>query len=75
MATQNLTLAIDREILLEARKFALEHGTTVNQLVRDYLSRLKDIEAARRSAREHWLNGPKVEVGPITWKREDLYGR
>jgi hypothetical protein len=75
MANQNLTLAIDKEILLEARKFALEHGTTVNQLVRDYLTRLKDIEGARRSALEHFLNGPKVEIGPITWKREDLYER
>lgn len=35
VATQNLTLAIKKDILLEARKYALEHGTSVNGLVRE----------------------------------------
>ena len=75
VATQDLTLTINKEVLLQARKYALEHGTTVNQLVRDYLAGLSDVEEQRRRAREHWLNGPKFEIGPITWKREDLYER
>jgi uncharacterized protein DUF6364 len=75
VATQNLTLAIEKDVLLEARKYALEHGTSVNKLVREYLAGLSDQEERRRRAREHWLNGPKTEIGPITWKREDLYER
>ena len=75
VATRNLTLSISKEVLLEARKYALDHGTSVNRLVRDYLAGLSDQEERRRRAREHLLNGPKTEIGPITWKREDLYER
>ena len=33
----NLTLTIDDDILLRARRRALEHGTSVNAVVREYL--------------------------------------
>ena len=33
----NLTLTIDDDVLLRARQRALEHGTSVNALVREYL--------------------------------------
>jgi hypothetical protein len=33
----NLTLTIDDGLLLRARKRALDHGTSVNAVVRDYL--------------------------------------
>ena len=33
----NLTLTIDDDVLLRARRRALEHGTSVNALVREYL--------------------------------------
>ena len=78
MATQNLTLAIEKDVLLEARKYALDHGTTVNQLVRDYLSDLSGLEARRCLARHRLLAAMDrgiAEIEPITWKREDLYER
>lgn len=78
VATQNLTLTIEKDVLLEARKYALEHDTTVNQLVRDYLADLSGLEARRRMARERLLAAMDrgiAEVEPITWKREDLYER
>jgi hypothetical protein len=75
VATQNLTLTIEKDVLLEARKYALDHGTSVNRLVRDYLAGLASQEDERRKALKHFLNGPKTEIGPITWKREDLYER
>ncbi len=74
----NLTLAIEDETLHEARKYALEHRTTVNQLVREYLSGLTSLQERRRIARERLLAAMKrglVDLGPITWKREDLYER
>jgi hypothetical protein len=74
----NLTLSIEDETLHEARKYALEHRTTVNQLVREYLSGLSGLQERRRIARERLLEMMKrglVELGPITWKREDLYER
>ena len=74
----NLTLSIDAEVLHEARKYALERRTTLNQLVRGYLAGLVGLEERRRAARERMralMERGLVEVGPITWKREDLYER
>ena len=35
---KNITLAINEEILRAARRYAANHDTTVNALVRDYLT-------------------------------------
>ncbi len=75
---RNLTLAIEDEILLEARKFALERNTTVNQLVRDYLGELVDHQARRRSARERirrFMATRRVQVGRKTWTRDEIHER
>jgi hypothetical protein len=75
---RNLTLSIDDDILLEARKFALENRTTVNQLVRDYLSRIAAQRDRRRAARERLkrsMRTKRVEVGERRWAREDIYER
>jgi hypothetical protein len=75
---RNLTLAIEDEVLEAARRLALEHGTTLNQLVRDHLADLVVREDRRRAAAERLKRAMReelVEVGPITWAREDLYGR
>ena len=74
----NLTLSIEDEILHEARKYALERRTTVNQLVREYLTGLNSQEEQRRVARERLMAAFKrgvVEVGERTWTREDLHER
>jgi hypothetical protein len=75
---QNLTLAIEAHILVEARKLALERGTTVNRLVREYLADLIDRERRRGAARDRlkaaFARGV-VEMGRKTWTREDLHER
>jgi len=74
----NLTLSIDEQVLLEARKYALERRTTVNQLVRDYLADLSGQQERRRIARQRLLAAMDrgiARIGPITWRREDLYER
>lgn len=75
----NLTLAIDDELLKQARIRALEQDTSVNALVRDYLKDLvaRDISqsgmapflALARSI--HAGSGPKGR----TWTRDELYER
>jgi len=77
MATQNLTLSIKADLLLEARKYALDHQTSVNQLVRGYLEDLTGLEGRRRIARARLKAAMDrgIDIGPITWKREDLYER
>jgi hypothetical protein len=77
-AIQNLTLAIESDVLLEARKLALERRTTVNQLVREYLASLVHEQDRRRIAKQRLkaaLEKGLAVVGPITWSRDELYER
>lgn len=71
----NLTLTVDDDVLLRARRRALDQGTSVNAVVRDYLSSFagddpsaeagaRVVEIARRSSAG---SGP----GGRTWTRED----
>lgn len=72
----NLTLVIEDELLLRARKKALEQGTSVNALVRDYLEsyagRVDEVEATRAFLAMARASGGRSK-GP--WKREELYDR
>ena len=49
---KNITLAIDEEVLRAARRYAANHDTTVNALVRDYLTSLVAFEEKAAKARE-----------------------
>jgi len=75
---KNVTLAIEDDLLLEARKVALERNTTVNRLVRDFLSRLVEQRSRRAAARERLrrtMAEKKVNVGNVRWTREELHER
>jgi plasmid stability protein len=73
----NLTLSIDDDVLRRARIRALERGTSVNAIVRDYLTDFAGTDRARRAVqgfveiaeRSTAGSGP----GGRTWAREDLY--
>lgn len=75
----NLTLVIDEDVLRAARIRALEHGTSVNAVVRDYLTSYARREGAReaiaaflgRAAESSASSGS----GGRTWTREELYDR
>lgn len=75
---KNITLAIDEKVLAEARRYADEHDTTLNALVRGYLEQIADnrerVQQAMRELRE-MSNRSTAEVGPITWTRDDLHER
>ena len=75
---RNITLAMDDEVLDRVRVIAAERKTTINGLVRDYLTRIAETEdrASRVADRIEVLRRKsRLEVGPITWKRDDLYER
>lgn len=75
---QNLTLVVEEDLLLAARKVALEKGTSVNQLVRDYLVSLVEGPKRKKLAREglqRAFSAGVVEVGERTWTRDDLHDR
>jgi hypothetical protein len=75
---KNITLAVDEAVLDEVRKYAANHGTTVNALVRQHLERIaRNENRAKEAMRElRKLAGKsKGDVGVINWKRDDLYDR
>ena len=75
---QNLTLVVEEEMLLAARKVALDQRTSVNQLVRQYLAELVQQASRRQLARaglKELMEKGIGEVGEITWSRDDLYDR
>jgi hypothetical protein len=75
---QNLTLVIEDELLLAARKIALDKRSSVNQLVREYLTELVAEPnrrlVARAGLRKAFETG-LVEVGEKNWTRDSLYER
>jgi plasmid stability protein len=75
----NLTLTVDEEVLRRARIRALELGTSVNALVRDYLRQLAGRSAAADGISEFFAatKGAGAGSGPEgrTWTRDELYDR
>ncbi len=75
----NLTLTIADEVLLQARRRALELGTSVNALVRDYLESFAGTDDTARAgaalvqlSEQHFgSSGPDGR----TWTRDELHVR
>jgi hypothetical protein len=73
---KKITLAIDEGVLREVRNYAAEHETTVNALVRDYLTRLARTSESARAREElaRTSDESKGRLGPgWMWSREELY--
>jgi plasmid stability protein len=78
----NLTVTIEDELLQKARERAVAERTSVNALVREYLTRyVEEQEAARRAHAKRVLAAmddiaTRLNLGgDITWTRDDLYDR
>ena len=76
--SKNITLSVDEKVLAKVRRIAAEKDTTVNAMVRDYLTHVagrdERVKQAMREL-EEMTRDSGVEIGPITWKRDDLYDR
>src|ERR1035438_191605 len=75
---QNVTLVVGEDLLLAARKVALDQRTSVNQLVREYLARLVEEPSRRRLARARLRKAFEtglVRTGDRKWSRDELYDR
>jgi hypothetical protein len=73
---KNVTLAIDEEVLRAARRYAANRDTTVNALVRDYLTSLVAFEEKAAKARERLVelsDTSEGRMGSWEWKRGDAY--
>lgn len=70
----NITISMDEELLKAGRRYALEHNTSINALLR------KLLEQTVRSQSRQWIDEcfrrmdeAKVSSQGKRWRREDLY--
>jgi len=74
----NLTITIDDEVLRRARIRALEQDTSVNALLRDYLTAFASTDAAWQQATDEILRistQAKSGRGSRRWTRDELHDR
>jgi hypothetical protein len=74
----NLTVTIDDALLKAARIRALEQGTSVNALLRDYLIAYAGAAQARETALTELLDlsgASKSRRGGAAWSRDELHER
>ena len=75
---KNITLSVDEHVLAAVRRHAAEHNSTVNALVRDYLTNLAAHEDRAKHARERLRQlsaQSQGRLGKKNWTREDLHDR
>lgn len=78
MCVKNITLSVDENVLATVRRHAAEHNSTVNAIVREYLTNLAAHEDRARQARARLRRLSAQSPGRLgkkTWSREDLHDR
>ncbi len=75
----NITLSVEEEVIKKVRKIAVDKNTTLTAMIRDFLVSVaeRDIQARERSIRKlkATFKTYSRDMGPRTWKREELYDR
>lgn len=75
---KNITLSVDDAVLAAVRRHAAERDSSVNALVRDYLTALAGHHDRARRARamlRQMSKRTQGRLGKKTWSREDLHER
>jgi Ribbon-helix-helix protein, copG family len=75
---KNITLSVDGDVLAAVRRHAAERNSTVNALVREYLTNLaaQHDRAKRARANLRRLSAlSQGRLGKSAWSREDLHDR
>jgi hypothetical protein len=73
----NVTLSIDEETLARARELAVRRGTSLNQMVRDYLEEVASDLSSEEILQELEANWEKNsgDSGGRRWTREEIHER
>lgn len=74
----NLTITVDDEALKRARLRALEQGTSVNALLRDYLESYAGVQSRHLQAAKavvELARRSQARRGQASWTRDDLHER
>ena len=75
---KNITLSIDEDVVRTVRRYAVERGSTVNALVREFLTGIANREDRARKARQQirqLSEQSTARVGSRSWTREELHER
>jgi hypothetical protein len=75
---KNITLSVDDDILVAVRRYTAERNTSVNAVVREYLTTLAGHEDRARRARarlRQLSRQSQGQLGAKTWARSDLHER
>jgi hypothetical protein len=75
---KNVTLSLDERLLREARRIAAERSTSLNAMIRDFLTQLIERESRSASARHRiaeLCRESRAVVGDRTWTRDELHER
>ena len=75
---QNITLAIEKEILRKGKLIAAQNDTSISKMLSDKLKQIIDKEEQYEAAKRRALHTLKKGFhlgGNKTWRREDLYER
>lgn len=75
---KNITLSVDEKVLAAVRRYAAEHDSSVNGLVREFLNRIASSEDRAQKARSRIAELSRrspARIGAITWKRDELHDR
>jgi hypothetical protein len=77
MGTMNITLSIEDEVIQEARRRAESMGTSVNQLIREYLAQFAGKTDPEADAAEFERLSRAAQGDSRGWKfnREELHER
>ena len=80
METQNVTLALRKDVLRKAKLLAVRRNTSLSRLLTETLEELVAREEGYESARQRHLalleRGCDLGTGgTATWRREDLHER
>jgi len=72
-------MTIDDTVIKKVKKIAIEKNTTLTGLVREYLNGIAKREDYRTeeiiSQLSQIMNSTDIEVGEITWERDELHER
>ena len=75
---KNVTLSVEEATLREARRIAAERSTSLNAMIREFLTELTEREshAARARGRIRDLcSQTRARVGDRWWDRQDIHER
>jgi predicted DNA-binding protein len=79
MVTKNITLSMPAELVRRAKVLAAQRDMSVSSLVARLLEQLvgevRDYDEAWELERRMMNAGLGLQVGPITWSRDDVHER